>query len=125
MSATQHPTIDVLAVHRVPFRERELRTQLETQLEQACLATNAIRDVPGPADEFVDCYLPLVLMDVVVTNADSQFTAGGFAQKMGCFDSPQFAYDEAVFSTEDRLLERKQGCADPLHNGRIMFDLHY
>jgi hypothetical protein len=118
---TQNPSIDVLAVYSVPFMDDELLGQLRRMY----FPTNAYVDPPSSVLAYIERCIPLVLVDVVVANADERFTVDDFTQDMEPTASPQAAYDEGLFSADGQLLVRKQGCADHLHDGRIMFYLHY
>jgi len=102
-----------------------MEEELRIQLRQLYFPTYAYVDVSSAVLAYMERCIPLVLFDVIISDVDDQFSVDHFAQEMEGFDSPQAAYDEAILSTDGRLLKRKQGCANHLRNGRVAFYLHY
>ena len=62
----------------------------------------AISTYPVEVSTFVDRVIPLVLMDVTISDADERFDVGEFTQEMPSAprEAWQVPYDEALFSED-------------------------
>lgn len=113
------PSIECVGVYVVPCDDAPWREDLD----------NSYRSL-GLLDE-TEAYwmrvISIVLVEVVVSGADSSFDVGQFQQAMEKDDrSAQVAYDEALLSPDGQAVEKRgQGCADGITNGRVCFFLHY
>lgn len=113
------PSIECLGVYVVPCDDDLWHEHLDNSYRSLGLLdeTNGYRRR----------VISIVLVEVVVSGADSSFDVGQFQQVMEKDDrSAQVAYDEALMSPDGKsVLKRKHGCADGITDGRLCFFLHY
>ena len=94
-------------------------------LEYYARAADANRD---EVLAFVGRVIPLVLIDVSISDTDDRFELGQFTQEMpgAPREAWQVPYDEALLSLDGTtVLARWAGCAKSLADARIAFYFHY
>ena len=111
----------VHGVYRVRFNEATLRAQL---LDYYCKSIDADPNVT----DYVGRVIPLVLMDISISDADERFEISEITQEMLGIPKKawQVPYDETLLSGDGTaVLARRQGCAAGIREGRIAFYFHY
>ncbi len=118
------PSLTVIGLYRVPLEDAELRNQLRKYY----FVGNARNDLSSEVNRFIERCVPLVLVELELSQLDDRFRVDDFTQEMPATPRRdwQAAYAEAILSPDGtRVLARKAGCTHELHNGRIAFYFHY
>lgn len=113
------PSIECLGVYVVPCDDGPWREDLDNWYRSLGLLNET--------EEYRKRVISIVLVEVVVSHANSSFDVGQFQQGMEKDERfPQVAYDEALLSRDGLVVvERGLGCADGIVEGRLCFFLHY
>jgi hypothetical protein len=116
------PQAIVNAVYRVPCDESELRADLLDYYG------SVLTTYPADVSAFIDRVVPLVFVDVSVSDADAGIDVDQFTQEMplapkGAWQAP---FAEALLSADaDVVIARWHGCVDGLRDCRLGFYFHY
>ncbi len=114
------PSIECLGVYVVPCDDAQWREDLDNSYRSLGLFDDT--------KEYRRRLISIVLVEVIVSGANSSFDVGEFKQTMERAPDTyaQVAYDEALLSEDGAtVVEHRQGCASGVSGGRITFFLHY
>jgi hypothetical protein len=115
------PAVMVHGIYRVRYKEATLRAQL---LDYYCKTI----DAEARVTDLVGRVIPLVLMDLSISDVDERFEIAEFTQEMPSAPKKawQVPYDESLLSADGTVvLARRLGCAKGIREGRIAFYFHY
>jgi hypothetical protein len=114
------PSIECLGVYTVPCNQVVWREDIDGYYRS--------RGLLSETQAYRARLVAIVLVEVMISGADSSFDVGQFRQPMDMAPAgaAQVAYDEALLSSDGQsVIRRQQGCADGLTEGRICFFLHH
>jgi len=116
------PRAVVNGVYRIGCDESALMAQLLDYYGKA------LSTYPVEVSTFVERVIPVVLMDVTISDADERFNMAEFTQEMPSAPREiwQVPYDEALLSEDgSEVVARWPGCAENIGAGRIGFYFHF
>jgi hypothetical protein len=109
------PKIEILEAYKLEFSDDKIKQFIEESWGDALEENEKLEMLAAKREELAS----VVAFDVLVTDADETFSAGGFKQVA----SGQVAYDEVYLSLDGRSVESASKPKD-LSRFRIYFFLH-